>query len=55
MIKNVPDEIKAALELLWDYSDDAYLGSRTKEECFEEGFECKAENAHMFTFVISRR
>jgi len=55
MIKNLPKEIQEALQLLWDYSDDACLSGRTQEECEEEGFDCQGESAHYVTFVISRR
>lgn len=55
MIKNLPKEINDAIELLWEYADDACLSGRTKEECEEEGYDCAAETAHMLTFVISRK
>lgn len=55
MYKDLPDDINAALDLLWDYADDACASGRTKEECCEVGYDCDAENAHYITFVISRR
>jgi hypothetical protein len=56
MIKDLPDEINAAIKLLWEYSDDACLSGRTRDECIEEGFDCTSENgAHRLTFIISRR
>ena len=55
MIKNLPKEIQQALQLLWEYSDDACLSERTKCECEEEGFDCQGETAHFITFVISRK
>jgi hypothetical protein len=56
IIKGLPDEINAAINLLWEYADDACLSGRTKKECINEGYDCKSKSgAHMLTFSISRR
>ena len=54
MFINLPDDIQGALNLLWDYADDACASMRTKAECEEEGYDCDAEHGYYITFVISR-
>ena len=54
MFTNLPPEIQTALNLLWDYSDDACAGMRSKAECEEEGYDCEADSGYYITFVISR-
>jgi len=55
MIKEWPKEVQDAVDVLWDYADDACLSGRTKEECLEEGYECSDEDgAFMVTFCIPR-
>jgi hypothetical protein len=54
-MKEWPKEVQAAIDVLWKYADDAYLGGRTKSECWEEGYECSDdEGAFMVTFCIPR-
>ena len=54
MFINLPPDIRAALNLLWDYSDDACAGMRSKAECEAEGYDCDADHGYYITFVISR-
>ena len=55
MIRIWPDEVNAAIDILWNYADDACLSGRTKAECLEEGYECSDEDgAFMVTFCIPR-
>ena len=54
MFINLPPDIRAALNLLWDYSDDACAGMRSKAECEAEGYDYDADHGYYITFVISR-
>ena len=51
MFINLPDDIQGALNLLWDYADDACASMRTKAECEEEGYDCEADSGYYITFV----
>ena len=54
MIKGLPKEVREALKVLWDYSDDACFSGGTIEELDEEGYECSGElGGYYITFVIS--
>lgn len=55
MFKDLPKEVNEALEVLWQYSDDACASGRTKQEAEEEGYECSTGTCHYITFVLPRR
>ena len=52
MFKHYPSEVKRAIDVLWNYSYDAYAASRTKKELSKEGYECKGKKAMMHVFVL---
>lgn len=52
MFRNYPEKVSNAIEVLWRYSMDAYISSRTKEELDKEGYECKKKKAMKFTFIL---
>ena len=54
MFTNLPPEIQTALNLLWDYSDAACAGMRSKSECEAAGYDCAADSGYYITFVISQ-
>jgi hypothetical protein len=55
MPTDLPKEINDAIDLLWEYSDDACLSGCTKAECEDEGYDCRGDSAHFITFVIHKR
>ena len=40
MIKNVPGDIAAAMQTLWDYAEDACISGRTQQQMIEAGYKC---------------
>ena len=52
MFKHYPSEVKHAIDVLWNYSYDAYASGRTKKELSKEGYECKGKKAMMHVFVL---
>jgi len=53
MITTLPKDIQDAIELLYEFADDACISMRTQQECDNEGFECETDSAWHLTFVIS--
>ena len=54
MIDELPKEISNALYKLWEYSDDACISGRTKDEANKEGYYMEEESGYKITFVISK-
>lgn len=52
MRKDLPKEINDALELLWEYADDASISRLTKEELDAEGYEIEGETAYYAQFAL---
>ena len=52
MFKYYPSEVKHAINVLWNYSHDAYESSRTKKELSKEGYECQGKKAMMHVFIL---
>lgn len=55
MIKDAPEEVQNALEILWQYADDACLSGRSKKECESEGYGCSTNYAHYITLVLPNK
>jgi len=52
MFRNYPEKVSNAIEVLYRYSMDAYISSRTKKELDKEGYECSKKMAMKFTFIL---
>ena len=50
----VPEEVKAALDVLWKYSDDADCSTWSKEELDKEDMDCKGEDGLYVRFVLPK-
>ncbi len=55
MFNDLPDEINAALDLLWNYADDASAQNINKDDLKADGYECKEKSAHQVIFILSRK
>ena len=51
---DLPKEIRDALNLVWEFADDASTSVWSKEEFLEEGYDCQEEYGHHITFTISK-
>lgn len=52
MIRTLPPEIQKALEILWEYAEDAHLSLCSKEDLTEDGMKCSTDMGWYASFVF---